>query len=106
VTDGSRGISQSLQANARISALPEISPASLQLPLHTHTHTHTHSGPPRGLRHEPSSPARTLGLWVRIPLIEWMSVRVYSVFVLSCVQVAALRHADPPSKESYRLCID
>jgi hypothetical protein len=26
------------------------------------------------------------------------------VFVLSCVQVAALRGADPPSKESYRLC--
>jgi hypothetical protein len=33
-----------------------------------------------------------------------MSVCVYSVFVLSCVQVAALRRADPPSKESYRLC--
>jgi hypothetical protein len=29
---------------------------------------------------------------------------VYSVFVLSCVQVAALRQADPPSKKSYRLC--
>jgi hypothetical protein len=29
---------------------------------------------------------------------------VYSVFVLSCVQVAALRRADHPSKESYRLC--
>jgi hypothetical protein len=26
------------------------------------------------------------------------------VFVLSCVQVVALRRADPPSKESYRLC--
>jgi hypothetical protein len=24
--------------------------------------------------------------------------------VLSCVQVAALRRADPPSKKSYRLC--
>jgi hypothetical protein len=33
-----------------------------------------------------------------------MSVCVYSVFVLSCVQVAALRRADPSSKESYRLC--
>jgi hypothetical protein len=32
-----------------------------------------------------------------------MSVCIYSVFVLSCVQVAALRWADPPSKESYRL---
>jgi hypothetical protein len=31
-------------------------------------------------------------------------VCVYSVFVLSCVYVAALRRADPPSKESYRLC--
>jgi hypothetical protein len=32
-----------------------------------------------------------------------MSVCVYSVFVLSCMQVAALWRADPPSKESYRL---
>jgi hypothetical protein len=42
---------------------------------------------------------------VRIPLKAWMSVCVHSVFVLSCVQIAALRRADPPSKESYRLCI-
>jgi hypothetical protein len=33
-----------------------------------------------------------------------MSMCVYFVFVLSCVQVAALQRADPPSKESYRLC--
>jgi hypothetical protein len=33
-----------------------------------------------------------------------MSVCVYSVFVLLSVQVAALRRADPPSKDSYRLC--
>jgi hypothetical protein len=33
-----------------------------------------------------------------------MSVCVYSVFVLSCVQVATLRRADSPSKEFYRLC--
>jgi hypothetical protein len=59
---------------------------------------------PRCLRHELSSPARTLGSWVRIPLEAWMSVCVYSVFVLSFVQVAALRRADPPSKKSYRLC--
>jgi hypothetical protein len=32
-------------------------------------------------------------------------VCVYSVFVLLCVQVEALRRADPPSKESYRLWI-
>jgi hypothetical protein len=57
------------------------------------------------LRHEPSSPARTLRSWVRIPLETWMSVCVYPVFVLFCVQVAALQRADPPSKESYRLCI-
>jgi hypothetical protein len=60
---------------------------------------------PRGLRHEPSTPARTLGSWVRIPLKAWMSVCFYSVFMLFCVQVAALRRAYPPSKESYRLCI-
>jgi hypothetical protein len=32
-----------------------------------------------------------------------MSVCIYYMFVLSCVQVAALRLADPPSKKSYRL---
>jgi hypothetical protein len=32
-------------------------------------------------------------------------VCVYSVFVLFYVQVEALRRADPPSKEPYRLCI-
>jgi hypothetical protein len=31
-------------------------------------------------------------------------VCVYSAFVLSCVQVAALRRADYSSKESYRVC--
>jgi hypothetical protein len=40
----------------------------------------------RGLRLEPSSPAR-------IPLEAWISV-----FVLSCVQVAALRWAHPPPR--------
>jgi hypothetical protein len=35
-----------------------------------------------------------------------MFVYVNSVFVLSCVWVAALRRADPPSKESCRLCIE
>jgi hypothetical protein len=47
---------------------------------------------------------RKLGSWARIPLEAWMSVCVYPVFVLSCLQVAALRRADPPFKESYRLC--
>jgi hypothetical protein len=54
-------------------------------------------------KHEMSSPALTLGSWVRIPLKAWISMSVYSVFVLFCVQVAALSSADPPSKESYRL---
>jgi hypothetical protein len=53
---------------------------------------------PRGLRHELSSPARTLGSWVRISLKAWLFV---SVFLFIYVQ--ALRRADPPSKESYRL---
>jgi hypothetical protein len=35
-----------------------------------------------GLRHEISSPARTLGSWVRIPLKAWLSFCVYPVFVL------------------------
>jgi hypothetical protein len=29
----------------------------------------------------------------------------FILFVLFCVLVAALRRADPPSKETYRLCI-
>jgi hypothetical protein len=40
---------------------------------------------PHGLRHELSSPARTMGSWVRIPLRTWMSVCVYSVCVVLCV---------------------
>jgi hypothetical protein len=41
----------------------------------------------RGLRHEMSSAAQTLGSWVRIPFEGWMSVHVSSVFVLSCVGI-------------------
>jgi hypothetical protein len=37
---------------------------------------------PRGVRHELSSFARTLGSWVRIPVEAWMSDCVYFVFVL------------------------
>jgi hypothetical protein len=43
------------------------------------------------------------GKWVRIPLKAWMSVCAFILFVLSCVWVAVLRRADPPSKEPYRL---
>jgi hypothetical protein len=53
----------------------------------------------RGLRHEPSSPARTLGSWVRIPLKAWMSVcrlRPYDGMIprtrspTDCVQIKKL----------------
>jgi hypothetical protein len=39
----------------------------------------------RDLRHEMSSLAGTLESWVRIPLEAWMSVSVYSVCVVLCV---------------------
>jgi hypothetical protein len=55
-------------------------------------------------KNELSSPTQTLRSWVPIQLEAWMSVCVYSVFVLSCVQVAASRRADPPSKEFFQLC--
>jgi hypothetical protein len=47
----------------------------------------------------------TYTFWTRIPFEAQMSVFVYSVYVMSCVQVVALRRADPPPKESCRLCI-
>jgi hypothetical protein len=52
---------------------------------------------------EMSSPSKTLGWWVWIPLNAWVCMCVYFVFVLFCVQVAALRRADPPCKEFYWL---
>jgi hypothetical protein len=60
---------------------------------------------PRGLKHELSSLARTLGSWVRIPLKARMFMCVYSVFVLSCAQVVTLTRADPLPKGSYLLYI-
>jgi hypothetical protein len=48
-----------------------------------------------------SSPAQALGSWVIIPLEAWMSA--FILCLSSPLQVAALRRADPPSKESYRL---
>jgi hypothetical protein len=44
-----------------------------------------HRGSTVYLRHKPSSPARTLGFWARIPLETWMPVCVYSVLMLRCV---------------------
>jgi hypothetical protein len=59
----------------------------------------------RGLRYEISSPARTLGSWVPIPIEAWKFVCVYSVFVLYYVQIAALQRADHSCDKSYRLYI-
>jgi hypothetical protein len=56
--------------------------ASQWIPLQR---AHCRSQWQRGLRHELSSLARILGSWVRIPLKAWMSVCVYSVFVLPCI---------------------
>jgi hypothetical protein len=39
---------------------------------------------PRGLRHELSSLARTLGSWVRFPLKSWMSVLCAFILCLCC----------------------
>jgi hypothetical protein len=33
-----------------------------------------------------------------------VSVRLFCIHAVLCVHVAVLRRADPPSKESYRLC--
>jgi hypothetical protein len=55
---------------------------------------------PGGLRDELSSPAQTLGSCFRITLETWMSARVSSAFVLSCVGSGLA--TDHPSKESYQ----
>jgi hypothetical protein len=46
---------------------------------------------PRGLKHEMSPSAWTLGLWVRVPHQTLMSVCVYSLILLSSVYGEALR---------------
>jgi hypothetical protein len=40
---------------------------------------------PHGLRHKLSSFTRMLGSWLRIPLKAWMSVCVYSIWVVLCL---------------------
>jgi hypothetical protein len=65
---------------------------------------HTPPAMVSSLRHELPSLARKPGPWVRHPLTAWMfSVCVVCAFSCVCVQVEALRRADHPSKESYRL---
>jgi hypothetical protein len=59
---------------------------------------------PRGLKHELSSLARTLGSWVRIPLRAWMfgvCMRLFCVCVALCVG-SGLATAYPSSKGPYR----
>jgi hypothetical protein len=55
-----------------------------------------------GLRHELSSSAQTHESWVRIPL-EHGCLCAFILFVSPCTEAEALRLADPPYKESYRL---
>jgi hypothetical protein len=57
----------------------------------------------RCLRHELSLSTQTLGSLVQIPFEIWLFLSVSSMFVLSCVQVAALRLADhnPRSPTNY-----
>jgi hypothetical protein len=67
---------------------------------------------PRGIRHELSSLARTLGSRVRIPLKALMSVCVYSVCVVLCAGSGLAKGwspiqgvlPTPTFKEFYRLC--
>jgi hypothetical protein len=63
-----------------------------------------HSDRPRGLKHELSSPTQTLGSWFESHSRHGCLCS-FILFMLFCVQIEALRRADPPSKESYRLCI-
>jgi hypothetical protein len=76
---------------------------NLQLNIHIlFNKTRRRSQWPRGLRHEMSSPAQTLGSWVQTPLEARVSECFYSVFMLSCI-CTGLVTSSSPSKESYRL---
>jgi hypothetical protein len=52
-------------------------PEDCKLHIHRCGNLKCRSQWPRGLKHEPSWPARTLGSWVRIPLEAWMSVCIF-----------------------------
>jgi hypothetical protein len=45
--------------------------------------------------------SRKVRIWLSLDTYGGVSMCMYSVFMLSCVQLAALPLADPPSKESY-----
>jgi hypothetical protein len=49
----------------------------------------------RDIKYQMSSPARTLGSWVRILLKAWMSVCFYSLFVFSCVSSGLATGSSP-----------
>jgi hypothetical protein len=59
--------------------------AELELLINAARVSNRRSQWPGGLRREMSSLAQTQGFWVRNPLEAWMTVRVHSAFVLSCV---------------------
>jgi hypothetical protein len=60
---------------------------------------------PRGLRHEPSSPARRLGIMCSNPTRQMdVFVRLFCVCVVLCVG-SGLAMSWSPSNESYRLCL-
>jgi hypothetical protein len=77
-----------LEVNHSVNAIPLfylIRTSSNHLKFSRHLTIRCRPQWPRGVRHEPSSPARTLEQWVRISLETWMSMCVYSVFVSSYV---------------------
>jgi hypothetical protein len=51
------------------------------------------------------SKAQTVGSWIRSPLKASMSVRVYSVFVLSCVDSGLEGWLNPRPRSRYGLFI-
>jgi hypothetical protein len=57
----------------------------------------------RGLRHELSSLARTLGSWILIPLKAWMSCELPFCLCCSVCRQRLLRRVNPSSKKSYQL---
>jgi hypothetical protein len=58
------------------------------------------------LWYETPSPAQTLKQWVRIPLETWKSLRVSSVFVLSCVgNGLVMDWPRPPGQRSPAQCL-
>jgi hypothetical protein len=67
---------------------PVLNSLSTGTVLPMYIYIYSQSQLPRGLKHERSSLARTLGSWVRIPLRAWMfgmCMRLFYVCVVLCV---------------------